>query len=51
MPLLRSLLQLLLINQVLPPQLTKRIEIILRRKKHLESLDLSSQIRRVDEEV
>ncbi|PUU74073.1 hypothetical protein B9Z19DRAFT_1093711 [Tuber borchii] len=32
-------------------QLTKRIEIILRRKKHLESLDLSSQIRRVDEEI
>ncbi|CAZ80626.1 unnamed protein product [Tuber melanosporum] len=32
-------------------QLTKRIEIIQRRKKHLESLDLSSQIRRVDEEI
>ncbi|KAG0643410.1 hypothetical protein HOY80DRAFT_945889 [Tuber brumale] len=32
-------------------QLTNRIEIILRRKKHLESLNLSSQIRRVDEEI
>lgn len=33
------------------PQLTKRIEGILRRKKELEAHDLSVYVKRVDEQV
>lgn len=32
-------------------QLTKRIELILKRKKQLEVMDLSSYVKRVDEQV
>lgn len=32
-------------------QLTKRIEVILRRKRELEALDLTSELKRTDEQV
>lgn len=32
-------------------QLTKRIEVILRRKKELEALDLTSELKKTDEQV
>lgn len=32
-------------------QLTKRIEIILKRKKELEALDLTAELRKTDEQV